>query len=396
MRWKTPCTAACSLLASLAALGWLPAAPTRGGAPPVAATATAAPGAPACLACHPSAAAVLAGPMATREAERAFCRRAFGAEGDRFFAQSCTGCHARGCDDCHGAAPHAASARPSTQACLRCHRGYFVGWEYLGRAPREDHYRYQRGPEANGERFLKMRPDVHAERGMSCADCHSVHARPDGATATKTCLECHQSPSRDVPEHQVAAHLETMECSACHSAWAAQEYGTFLVRGAAPDDQEVFDAALPAWGEHRKSAYLRKQDAPPLGVNAKGRVSPIRPQFVLFATDPSRGLENRLLAAEWKAFFPHTVRRGAVTCGGCHEAPRRYLLEADEDRHYLLEKDGLALRSFFAQEGQRVVNGSFLDRERHDRMNVKTPEYARQHVRQWQRLVDPADRRSAR
>jgi hypothetical protein len=43
-----------------------------------------------------------------------------------------------------------------------------------------------------------------------------------------------------------------------------------------------------------------------------------------------------------------------------------------------------------------VVNGSFLDRERHDRMNVKTPEYARQHVRQWQRLVDPADRRFAR
>ena len=64
----------------------------------------------ACLACHPSAEGVLSGPMATRAAEKRFARRAFGAEGDRFFAQSCTGCHVAGCDDCHGAG--AARRRP--------------------------------------------------------------------------------------------------------------------------------------------------------------------------------------------------------------------------------------------------------------------------------------------
>ncbi|MCP6755937.1 hypothetical protein NL533_30410, partial [Klebsiella pneumoniae] len=92
--------------------------------------------------------------------------------------------------------------------------------------------------------------------------------------------------------------------------------------------------ALPAWGDYRKSAVLNRQDAPPLGLDARGLVAPIRPQFVLLATDASRGIENRLLAAEWRAFFPHTVRRGTVTCSGCHENPRRYLLEAVEDRHY--------------------------------------------------------------
>ncbi|HBB16659.1 MAG TPA: cytochrome C, partial [Syntrophus sp. (in: bacteria)] len=62
-----------------------------------------------------------------------------------------------------------------------------------------------------------------------------------------------------------------------------------------------------------KSAYLRKQDAPPLGINAAGKVSPIRPEFIVYFTeirnDRPVGQENRLLAAEWKAFFPHTIRR---------------------------------------------------------------------------------------
>jgi hypothetical protein len=90
------------------------------------------------------------------------------------------------------------------------------------------------------------------------------------------------------------------------------------------------------------------------------------------------------------------VRRGTVTCGGCHEAPRRFLLEVDDERHYLLERDGLPLRSFWSQAGQTVVNGAFIDRARHDRMNVKTPGYVRRHLEQWKSLLDRAGPRSAR
>jgi hypothetical protein len=323
--------------------------------------------------------------MATRAAERAFAGRAFGAEGERFFAQSCSGCHVTACDDCHGAAPHA-GAPLKNDACTRCHKGYFVGWDYLGRAPREDHARYQRGPLADGEPYLKMLPDVHAERGMTCASCHSMRSLQEGKRSAKTCRECHPAPSRGVPEHSFSAHLEKMECEACHAAWAPQEYGTFRVRAQTPDQEEDF-AALRAWGPWRKSAYLKSQGAPPLGLNARGKVAPIRPQFVLFATDASRGLENRLLAAEWKAFVPHTVRRGTVTCSECHDSPRRFLLEADEDRLYELEKDGLPLRSFWSRARQTVVNGSFLPEDRHQAMNRKTPEYVRQYLRQWQKLT---------
>ena len=67
-------------------------------------------------------------------------------------------------------------APPGDDACLRCHGGYFVGWDYHGRAPREDHERYQRGAEANGEPFLKMLPDIHHELGLTCADCHTMRS----------------------------------------------------------------------------------------------------------------------------------------------------------------------------------------------------------------------------
>ena len=81
-------------------------------------------------------------------------------------------------------------------------------------------------------------------------------------------------------------------------------------------------------GDYVKSAYLRKQDAPPLGINSRGKVSPIRPEFIVYFTDIRNdrpvGQENRLMAAEWKAFFPHTIRRGTVMCDGCHDNPRRF------------------------------------------------------------------------
>lgn len=377
MRWTTRCIAACWLLTASQA-GAAGPGPEDGRAPLP-------PASLVCLSCHPSAVGVLSGPMATRAAEKRFARRAFGAEGDHFFAQSCSGCHVAGCDDCHGALPHA-GARLSNDACTRCHKGYFVGWDYQGRAPREDHARYQRGPVADGEPYLKMLPDVHAERGMTCAACHTMRSLQEGKRSAKTCRECHPTPSRDVPEHSFSAHLEKMECEACHAAWAPQEYGTFLVRTRTPEQEEAF-ASLRVFGPWRKSAYLKSQSAPPLGLNQRGKVAPIRPQYVLFATDPSRGFENRLLAAEWKAFVPHTIRRGTVTCSECHDSPRRFLLERDDARLYELEKDGLPLRSFWSRDKQTVVNGSFIPEDRHAAMNRKTPEYVRQYLRQWQNLT---------
>jgi hypothetical protein len=337
---------------------------------------------------------MMTGPMASRAGERAFARRAFGDEAPAIFGDACGSCHVTGCEDCHGQVLHT-GRKPKDDACLRCHRGYFVGSDYYGRAPREDHSRYQRGATANGEMFLKMLPDVHQERGMVCADCHSMRSLQEGRPGARTCVDCHRAISPDVPAHAVRAHLEQLECAACHAAWAPQEYGTFLVRPSADEQADAF-APLPRWGSWRKSAYLKRQDAPPLGLNAQGRVAPIRPQFVLLATDAARGWDNRLLAAEWRAFAPHTIRRGTVTCDGCHGAARRFVLEANDQRIYRPDLDGLPFGSFWQRGRQSVSNGAFFPDDRYRRMTVKTPEFTRGYLRQWNTLLEHVDPSSKR
>ena len=385
LRFKTLFTAACLLLlGSAGRFGLRPVVPANAGAAAEV----------RCVACHAGAGGVLKGPMATRSREAAFARRALGSESERFFAESCGGCHVTSCADCHGLGPNR-QAKPANEACLRCHRGYSAGWEFEGRAPREEHARYRRGAVSQGEPFLLMLPDVHHERGMVCADCHTMKSLQEGKRSAKGCRDCHAPGVDTSPAHDAAGPMGKVACAACHAGWEAQEYGTFLVKAETAAEKEAF-APLPSLGTWKKSAHLKRQDSPPLGVDAGGLVAPIRPQFILFATDPRRGWENRLLAAEWRPAAPHTIRRGTVGCDGCHGNRRRFLLEKDEERLYPLEKDGLSLRSYWNRTGQRMNTGAFLATERFERMNAKSAEYCRLLVKRWQTFLAPAAPRSKR
>lgn len=385
LRFKTFFIAACSLLAGSAGfLALRPAAPARAEASEDA----------ACLTCHEGADAVLKGPMATRAREAAFARRAFGADGDRFFAESCGGCHVTSCSDCHGFGPHL-SGRPTNEVCLRCHKGYSAGWEYEGRAPREEHARYRRGAVSQGEPYLTMASDIHHERGLACADCHTMSSMRAGKRAAKGCRDCHAPDVATSPGHDAAGPMAKVACASCHSAWEAQEYGTFLVRPVTAEQKEAF-ALLPSLGPWKKSTALKRQGAPPLGLDEDGAVTPIRPHFILFATDVAKGWENRLLAAEWRPAAPHTIRRGTAGCDGCHGNARRFLLEEAPERLYDLERDGLPLRSWWDRAGQRMARGSFLPPDRFQRMSRRSPEYARLLVERWQTFLEPDAPRSGR
>jgi len=357
---------------------------------------SAGPTAPGCATCHPGAAAIFQGPMARRDGERTFAAKAFGRRDDHFFEKSCAGCHVKDCLDCHGADGHAI-AKPGREGCHSCHRGYFIGADYLGLAPREDSLRYQRGPAVDGERYLKMRPDVHAEAGLRCGACHSMASLAAGQRASKTCTDCHQ-PSMKVLEHLIGGHLQALECWACHSAWAAQEYGSFFVRVADSPAAEHFSVRRQAGSEYIRSAYLRRQDAPPLGRDLTGKVSPIRPQFLIYYSDlrARDAEENVLLAAQWKAFFPHTIRRGTVLCEGCHGASRRFLVEPQEARIYLPAVDGLGLSSFWSQQGQTMSNGRFFTPDEVKRLGIKSSAYRRGTIEKWKKLVQSVDGSSRR
>jgi hypothetical protein len=336
--------------------------------------------------------------MGTRIREISFVDRSLGKEDKRFFEKNCTGCHLTGCLDCHQGSGHRIG-KPAIDSCLACHKGYYTGWDYTGRAPREDSLRYQRGPVANNEPYLTMRPDIHFETGMTCGACHSMQSLTKGMKSSKGCNDCHKKSNRSV-EHRIAAHQQ-LECYACHSAWAPQEYGTFFLRFTESRSREDFwlkGSETP--GEYLRSAYLRKQDAPPLGLNSRGMVSPIRPQFIAFYShirrDKAAGKENRLMAAEWKAFFPHTIRRGTLLCDGCHDAPRRFMLENRNDWIYRLDADGMTLGSFWERNGQKVINGSFLPPDRYKRLSARGPAFQRGYIEKWQMFVNRVDGSSSR
>ena len=192
--------------------------------------------------------------------------------------------------------------------------------------------------------------------------------------------------------------MKNLECYACHSAWAAQEYGTFYVRMVDSSSQDYFRLRSASGRQYVKSGFLKKQDAPPLGINSKGKISPIRPQFISYFTDVKDnrpvGAENRLVAAQWKAFFPHTVRRGTVMCDGCHGNPGRFILEKEEDRMYQLQQDGLKLISFWDQSGQSVVNGSFMPPERFAEMASRKPAYKKAYLKKWKKLLQAVENSS--
>jgi len=351
----------------------------------------------ACVACHKGYDAIFDSAMATRTGEQAFVRRSYGRMDGDFYRKNCGSCHVSGCLDCHGDGN--GIVKPAVAACQACHKGYYTGWDYSGRAPREYNMRYQRGIRVNGETFLKMLPDVHYTAGMGCGDCHGMASLARGMKSAKGCRDCHQ-PDRRVIEHRINAHLEKLECYACHAAWAPQEYGTFFLRFSDPKLKEDFDLLPGPSPVYLRSAYLKSQDAPPLGINGRGRVSPIRPQFIAYYSDIASartgGRENILLAAEWRAFFPHTIQRGTVTCEGCHDNPARFLLEPPEKRIYQLKKDGLGLDSFWDQRGQKLVNGDFMAASRYQRMSTRGPAYTRAYIEKWKSFlnrVEPSSRK---
>jgi len=349
-----------------------------------------------CVACHKGHERIFDHAMAVRTGERAFVQRSYARVDSGFWEKNCDSCHVSGCQDCHGTG-HAIT-KPGVAVCQGCHKGYNTGWDYSGRAPRENNMRYQRGIAVNGETFLKMLPDVHYKAGMTCGACHSMASLARGEKTAKGCRDCHK-PSPRIIEHRIAAHLERMECFACHSAWAPQEFGSFFLRFRDAQQKEDFDLKPGPNPEYLASAYLRKQDAPALGINNAGRVAPIRPQYIAYYTDiqsaRDNGPENMLLAAEWRAFFPHTIQRGTVTCEACHDSPRRFLLEPEAQRIYQLQKDGMTLGSFWDQTGQRMVNGSFMPAARYRAMSRKNPAYTRAYIEKWQQFlnrVEPSSR----
>ncbi|MBU1741648.1 MAG: hypothetical protein KKC37_08895, partial [Proteobacteria bacterium] len=133
--------------------------------------------------------------------------------------------------------------------------------------------------------------------------------------------------------HAIRGHAEdNLECFACHARWAAQCYGCHPVRrqGQKMPDSMTGRRYDGRWSEVRD--YYRFRD-PPLGRNARGKVSPFMPGCqVLFTHLDARGRPIRRHhlfrgpvfrnGAVSTPINPHTTSTSVRSCAGCHLSPK--------------------------------------------------------------------------
>ncbi|MDH3917335.1 MAG: hypothetical protein OEU25_04060 [Rhodospirillales bacterium] len=161
-----------------------------------------------------------------------------------------------------------------------------------------------------------------------------------------------RNSAAEVAMTSVGAHMDSMECYACHADWAPQCYGCHITvdyskgktdidwihnanargpDGLTPDAQLGTNGLTSAGKVSETRSYLR-WETPILGINGEGRVSPMRlgcqvittvidkngktvARNEIWITPEGKGLDHA-------AVQPHTAGRKARTCESCHDNPK--------------------------------------------------------------------------
>lgn len=347
----------------------------------------------ACLECHKSYKNIKKSVMHTKSKEKEYIHKTFDKVDRKFYDKNCTGCHVNSCSDCHDVdrKNHSILA-PTTDTCLKCHNSYFIGQEYKGLGIRDDHERYQRGIEFENKSYLKMRTDIHFEKGLICKDCHDMSSIANGEKSSKTCTDCHKKIDKTIVEHKIEKHMAKLECYTCHSAWVPMEFGTFWIKFENSSYKQYFRWLTYNNKDYAKSSFYRINDSVLIGKNGRGKYAPIRPEFITFFTSIKdnlvKGAENKFISGYFKAVFPHTIRMETVNCEYCHDSEKTYMLQKDENRIFLPDKDGLEIKNFYNSGEFKMLNGSFVSEDQLKNILKKDSLYKKSYINKNKKILN--------
>jgi hypothetical protein len=175
---------------------------------------------------------------------------------------------------------------------------------------------------------------------------------------TKAVTKTFKSKDAEVAMNAVKAHMDKLECYACHSDWAPQCYGCHIKVDYTKDKSsmdwiasgsknfkngETLESVLGTKGVKQfgkaseTRSYLRWED-PILGINGEGLVTPIMPgcqvTYTVIGPDGKTLILNKqaqvpdgpggslVAGTDMSPVQPHTSGRKARTCESCHSNPK--------------------------------------------------------------------------
>lgn len=293
---------------------------------------------------------------------------------------------------------------PESQ-CIHCHnRGGRTGVSFIGTIESDDYGSPwtadgKKQPTKHGKLYNHLTADIHYTKGMTCIDCHtSKELHGDGNIYSKKhqaveirCEDCHGTAKAQsslktswgnpitnlkkdgnkiilkskiteknhvIPQTKdamtkgslmsqsaksIPAHMNRLECFACHAKWASQCYGCHAKQDLSKPSGDWLNTTKPedlskaskranrektafAWDETR--SYVRWEN-PVLGINQKDKVSPFVPGcqaiFTQIGADGKTIMNNKIFTTHdgfsgiaHNPIQPHTITKEARSCEDCH------------------------------------------------------------------------------
>ncbi|WP_153916802.1 multiheme c-type cytochrome [Shewanella sp. TC10] len=356
---------------------------------------------------------------------------------------------------------HKMTTKITVNQCAHCHnRGGRSGMSYQGMMESDGYgtpYTETGGKQGklHGKHYNFLEADLHFDAGMSCIDCHTkAEMHGDGYLYTKKnhalevrCESCHGTSSSDatlktardnpmvhlkrngkkvtlttkiegkelnVPQLyknkelseegyvamvKIASHMEKMECSTCHAAWAPQCYGCHATQNVGKPNGDWLNGSSDDKSAEGKKSNLNKEafswsesrsyvrwEMPALGINGRGKVSTFVPGCQVFLTqvDGEKSIINNKIytttdgtsGLSHNPIQPHTMSKRSRTCEECHTNPKVLGLGSgvyDVEKNFpegqapafelerFVDEEGNQLQST-SHEGARPFNKEEMDR----------------------------------
>ncbi|MBQ7271716.1 MAG: hypothetical protein IJR18_08520 [Campylobacter sp.] len=312
---------------------------------------------------------------------------------DAYHGLGCMACHThyagdghyKGTDEFAGSNLHSKThelKKADNKVCQSCHNKFFVGTDFTGLFPIDEHNDFRTPLDTNGnfpakssgDFYHQLSPDVHANLGFSCISCHTSHrqnsidkfseffAKKQSDFETKSCESCHKIK----PNFAHASYHDKLSCDACHASWQGSFYELNLIKDESKNQKKWENLIEFSGGKknyHAIFSLMRFENLYLLNDLNSGKIAIARPIFqynlIQISKDGNQTLPFKKNKFEvFAPFAPHTIGKKAKNCELCHANP------------LMLNKTyGGVSELFIPSKDAKFINSTPLSKEQLNRLN---------------------------